>query len=125
MDSVQEETLAVLATGVNVDKKNNRPLELQRRRHRLTEEDLRKETHPGEKVFPEGKVRKRAKVTLKEIAQLQRVIIGILPYVKIAHLNRDANSATNVSSGTLRLTHSPVKSLVVISLRMKPVDAWS
>ena len=38
MDSVQEETLAVSATGVTVDNKHNRPLLLQRRRHRLMEE---------------------------------------------------------------------------------------
>ena len=38
MDSVQEETLAVFATELIVDNEHNRPLLLQRRRHRLTEE---------------------------------------------------------------------------------------
>ena len=41
MDSVQEQTLAVLARGVIVDNKHNRILLLQRRRHSLTEEDFR------------------------------------------------------------------------------------
>ena len=40
VDSVQEETLAVSATGMIVDNEHNRPLLLQRRRHRFTEEDL-------------------------------------------------------------------------------------
>ena len=62
MDSVQEETLAVLATVIIVDNKHNRPLLLQRRRHRLTEEDLRRALAPGEEVLLEGKVRKRANV---------------------------------------------------------------
>ena len=38
------------------------------------------------------------------------MIIGILPYVKITKLNRDANSATSVFSDVLRLTDSPAKS---------------
>ena len=107
MDSVQEETLAVSATGIVVDNKHNRLLLLQRHRHRLTEEDLRKALAPGEKVLLEGKVKKRPKVTSKEIARIRRVIIGILPYVKITKLNRDANSATHVC---LRLTGSSARS---------------
>ena len=51
MDSVQEETHAVPATGIVVDNKHNRPLLLQRRRHRLTEEDFRKVLAPGDKVL--------------------------------------------------------------------------
>ena len=54
MDSVQEETLAVLATGIVVDNKHNRLLLLQRHRHRLREEDLRKALAPGETVLLEG-----------------------------------------------------------------------
>ena len=42
MDSVQDETLAVSATGKVVDNRHNRPLLFQRSRHRLTEESLRK-----------------------------------------------------------------------------------
>ena len=39
-DSVQEEAVAVFATEVLVDNEHNRPLLLQERRHRLTEETL-------------------------------------------------------------------------------------
>ena len=48
---VQEETLAVSATGIIVDNKHNRRLLLQRRRHRLTEEGLRKALVAGRKSF--------------------------------------------------------------------------
>ena len=48
-------------------------------------------------------------VTSKEIARIRRVIIGILPYVKITSLNRDANRATIVDSDILRLSGSPKK----------------
>ena len=34
---------------------------------------------------------------------------AILPYAKITNQHRDANSAINICSGTLRLTVSPVK----------------
>ena len=104
MDSVQEETLTVSATGIIVDNKHHHPLLLRRRRHRLTEEVLRQALASGEKVLLEGKAKKRAKVTSKEIARIRRVIIGILPYVEITNLNRDANRATNVDSDMLRLT---------------------
>ena len=40
MDSVQEETLAV-SVAIVVDNRHNRPLLLPKRRHRMTEEDLR------------------------------------------------------------------------------------
>ena len=63
-----------------------------------------KGTGPKEKVLLEGKAKKRAKVTSKEIARIRRVIIGILPYVEITNLNRDANRARNVDSDMLRLT---------------------
>ena len=110
LDSVHEETLAVSATGVIVDKKHIRPLLLQRRRHRLTEENPRKVLAPGKKVLLEGKVKKRANISSKESVRIRRVIIGILPYVKIANLYQDANSATNVCLDTLRLMGSPEKS---------------
>ena len=108
-DSVQEETLAVFATEVIVHNEHIRPLMLQKRRHRLTEESHRKFLVPGEKVPLEGKVRKRAKVTSKEIARIRCVIIGILPYVKLTHLNRDANSATLAFSDTLKMMDSSIK----------------
>ena len=42
-------------------------------------------------------IRKRAKRAPSEriLARIRRVTVGILPYVKITNLNRDANSATN------------------------------
>ena len=64
--------------------KHNRSLLLQRRRHRLTEEDFRKSVTPREKKV------------LKAISRVRRVIIVTLPCVKITNLNRDANSATSV-----------------------------
>ena len=64
-DSVQEETHVVSA--INVNSRHKRPLLLQDRRHKMTEEDLRKETPPGEVVHPERKVKDRARITLKGI----------------------------------------------------------
>ena len=40
MDSVQEETLVVLTTGLILVNGHNHPLLLQERRHRLTEENI-------------------------------------------------------------------------------------
>ena len=67
MDLVQEEALAALATGTIVDNKHHRPLLLLRRRHRLTEEDLREALAPGEKVLLEGKSESVQKLPLKEL----------------------------------------------------------
>ena len=93
-----------------MDKKHNRSLLFQRRRHRLTEEDLRKAVAPGEVAFLERKVKKRAQNTLKDVVRIRHVIVGILPSVKITNLHRDADSATNDSSDVLRRMGSPVKS---------------
>ena len=91
MDSVQKETPAVTATKtLSVEKQNNRPLLLGDRRHRLTEEDLRKALAPGEVAVHPEKIRKRANVTSKNIARIRRVVIGILPYVEMTKLNREA-----------------------------------
>ena len=72
-------------------------------------EDLRKETLPEQTVYPERKVKERARITFNEIEQIRRVIIGIHPYVKITKLDRDANSATSVYSDILRLRGSSVR----------------
>ena len=80
------------------------------RGHRLTEENPRKVLVSEERVFLEGKIRKRAKMTSKELVRIRRAIVGTFPYVKITYLNRDANSATSVCSDTLRMMDSPVKS---------------
>ena len=60
MDSVQEETLAVSVTEMIVGNEHNCPLLLRMRRHRLTEESLRKSLGPGEKVLLKRKVGRRA-----------------------------------------------------------------
>ena len=67
----------------------------------------RKVLAPGEKVLLKGK---RAQIFSKGLARIRRVIIGILPYVKITNLHRDANSATIFYSDTLSLMGSPAKS---------------
>ena len=60
-NSVQKETLAVSdTTTVGVERRHNRPLLLQGRRHKMTEEDLRKERRPEEAVPLERKVKDRA-----------------------------------------------------------------
>ena len=58
MDTVQEDTLVVSATEIIVDNQHYRPLLLQRRRPRLTEEDFRKAKGmpPGEVVLLERNV---------------------------------------------------------------------
>ena len=71
-----------LVTGRIVDNKHNCPLLHQRRRHRLMEESPRKVLDLGEKAILEGKVRKSAKVTSKELARIRHVINGIIAYVK-------------------------------------------
>ena len=50
-DEIGQETLAVSATDPIVDNKHSRPLLLQKRRRRLTEENCRKVLVPGDKVF--------------------------------------------------------------------------
>ena len=49
-DRVQKETLAASATEVIVERQHKGLLLLQSRRHRMTEEDLRKEVPPGEEI---------------------------------------------------------------------------
>ena len=111
MDSVQEETLAVSAAGIIVDNRHNHPLLLRRRRTQIDgRKYLRQALAAGEKVLLEGKAKKCVKVTSKEIARIRRVILDILPNVKITNLNRDANRATSVDSDILRLSGSQVKS---------------
>ena len=77
--------------------KHNRPLLLERRRHRLTEENRQKVLAPGDEVFLEGKSRKRAYISSMESVRIRRVIIGMLLCVKITSVNRDATMATIVN----------------------------
>ena len=98
MDSVQEQTLAVLARGVIVDNKHNRILLLQRRRHSLTEEDFRTVLAAERKSF------------WKERSESVQKLPFFFPHVRLTSQHRDSNSATNVNSDILRLVGSPVKS---------------
>ena len=75
----------------------------------MTEENPRKVSVTEERALLEGKVRKRANISSKELVRIRLVIIGIFLYVKITSLNRDANSAINVCLDTLRLMGSAVK----------------
>ena len=64
--TVQKEMLAVSATTtVSVERKHHRPLLLQDRSHKMTEEDLRMEVPPEAAVHQEGDVKNRAKNTSK------------------------------------------------------------
>ena len=88
-DSVQKEMLAASAMmRVSVERKHNRLLLLPDRRHKMTEEDLRKEVPPEAVVRQEGDVKKRAESPSKETERIRRVTIGILPYAKVTNLNR-------------------------------------
>ena len=90
---------ASATTTASVDRKYNRPLLLQGRRHKMTEEV----------VLLEVDIKKRADVTSKETVRIRRVIIDISPHVKTTNLNRDANSAIIAHSRKLRLTVSQAK----------------
>ena len=86
LDSVQEETLAVSATEDIVDKaqSSSRPPKTQ------TQIDGRKPSKGfgtrGESLS--GRKRQKAckNLSSKELVRIRRVIIGILPYVKITNL---------------------------------------
>ena len=76
-------------------------------------EDFRKEALQGEAVHLERKVKDRARITSKGTVRIRRVIIGILPIVKITKRNRDVNSAISVCSSTLKRTLSPATSRIL------------
>ena len=91
-----EETLVLPVTEKHgetdavTDRRHNRLLSCSR----SADTDLRKKTF--ERFCPRGespsglKGRERANISSKESVGIRRVIFGILPYVKIARLNRDA-----------------------------------
>ena len=64
----------------------------------IAEEDLRKQTLPGEVFHPERSVKKHTIITSKKIVRIRRVIFVISPYVKIASLSSQ-NSKKQVESG--------------------------
>ena len=88
----------------------NRPLLLQHRRHKMTEEVLRKGNLPEAVVFLERDIKDRAEITSVKTVRICHVIIDILPYVKITKVVRDANLAQSAYSCTKRLTVSPTRS---------------
>ena len=69
MDSVQEETLAVSATEIIVNSQHNRPSLLQRRKHRLTEEDFPKGMPLGGAVHPEKRSKSVQKIHERELRE--------------------------------------------------------
>ena len=95
---MQEETPVVAATESFVDRKHNRLLLHQKRRLERR------------KPFWEKRPESVQKTSSKESVRIRRVIFGILPYVKITSVYRDAKSATIVCLDTLRVEGSPVKS---------------
>ena len=112
MLSVESKWTVCFSREVILDSKHSRPLLLQRRRHRLTEEDLPKALG-SRREGPSGRKPQQACISYFKGNCTDPscfFFFGILTYVKITYLNRDANSATNVFSDILRLTGSPVKS---------------
>ena len=72
--------LAVSATTTaSVERTRHRPLLLQDRRHKMTEEDLRKEVFREAVVLQEGDVKEGTEIILKETVQIHRAIIDIFP----------------------------------------------
>ena len=82
MDSVREETRVVsvmiehLETDATRDKKDNRPLLHQKRRHRLTERKRQKGQASEEKFLLEKEAELRAKKSSEESVRIRCVIIG-------------------------------------------------
>ena len=90
-------------------KKDNRLLLHQKRKHRLTER------YPQKVQVAEGKVLEqeagfRSEITSGESVRALHVIFGTLPCVSITSLNQDALMAKSADSDTLRLMDSPAKS---------------
>ena len=117
VDNFQKETHVVsvmiqcLETDVIRNKKENRLLLHQKRRHRLTGRYPRRVQAAEERALLEQEERFRAEISLGERKHVRHVIFGTLPCVSISSLHQDANVATNVdSSAMLRLMGSPVKS---------------
>ena len=77
---------ASATTTASVQQQHNRALLLQGRRHKMTEEALRKGSLPEAPVLLEGKIKKRADMNFKETVRIRRMIVGILPSVKKIHI---------------------------------------
>ena len=111
-DSVQKEMRTVSAAKTtNVERNHHHPQLLRDRRHKMTDEDLRKESLPrGSSPSGRKKPKSVQTKTSKETVRIRRVLIGTLPFANITKQNRDANSAKSSYSGMLRLTVNPMKS---------------
>ena len=112
--SVRKETHVVsvliehLETDAIRDKKDNRPVLHQKRRHRLTKRNSQKVQVAEGKVLVEPEAEFRADISLGESVRTRHVITGTLSCVSVTSLNQDANMA-NADFDTLRLMGSPVK----------------
>ena len=83
MESTQKETHAASATmRVNVESQRGGPLLLQKRR-RKAKKTVRREDHSRASVRSGRGIEDRAKITWMEIARTPRVILGILPCVRV------------------------------------------
>ena len=95
-----------LETDARWDKKDNRPLLHQKRRHTLTERYPLKVRAVEERALQEQEAEFRAEISLGESVEF----FGTLPCVSKTRLNQDTNMATNADSDTLRWMCSPAKS---------------
>ena len=100
----------VSATEVIVDRKHNRPLLLQKRRHKLTEENPRKVLVAGYKSSSGRKGRKACKKIIKGQCANPSCDLWHPPVCQNYSLYRGANSATDVYLDTLKLMGSPARS---------------
>ena len=75
------------------DKKNKRPLQHQKRMHRLTKSYPPKVQATEERSLLEPEADFRAELSSKEIARTRHVVIGTLPSVLITSLKQDAYMA--------------------------------
>ena len=109
MESAQEETHAASATmRVNVECQRGGPLLLEKRR-RKAKKTVRREDHSPASVRSGRDIEDRAKITWMEIARTPRVILGILPCVRITDLYRAACSMKCDHFCTRRLIVSRTK----------------
>ena len=99
-----------LETDAIRDKRENRPLLHQKRRHRLTERNHQKVQASVVKVLLEKDAELRVDISMVESVRTRYVIFGTLPCVSRTSLNQDANVAKKADFDTLRLMGGPVRS---------------
>ena len=91
------------------DKKDNRPLLHQKRKHRLMGRYRQKVQAAEERALLEQKARFRAEISFGTSVRIRHVMFGTVPCVLSTSLNQDALMAKNADSDTLRLMGSPAK----------------